>query len=51
MNNEEAQYRFRRAVAEVLKTLTDPEEPAAAYATEESNAAARRRKEQVGNGD
>jgi hypothetical protein len=28
MNNEEAQYRFRRTVAEVLKVLTEPDEPA-----------------------
>ena len=27
MNNEEAQYKFRRMVAEVLKTLMDQEKP------------------------
>jgi hypothetical protein len=51
MNDEEAQYRFRRTVAEVLKTITDPEEPAAVYSTEERSAAAQRRKEQVSDGD
>ena len=34
MNNEEAQYRFRRTVAEVLKVLTDPEEPASQRSAE-----------------
>jgi hypothetical protein len=35
MNDEEAQYRFRRTVAEVLKTITDPEEPVAARSAKE----------------
>jgi hypothetical protein len=35
MNDEEAQYRFRRTVAEVLKTIADPEEPVAAHPAKE----------------
>jgi len=31
MNNEEAQYRFRRTVAEVVKVLTEPDEPARSH--------------------
>ena len=43
MNDEEAQYRFRRTVAEVLKTITDPEEPVAARSPKEFDVTVERR--------
>jgi hypothetical protein len=43
MNDEEAQYRFRRTVAEVLRTITDPEEPVAAHSAKKFDVTAERR--------
>lgn len=45
MNNDEAQYRFRRTVAEVLKAITDPDEPAAERSVENLDVAVQNRDE------
>lgn len=50
MNNEEAQYRFRRTVAEVLKVLTDPDESASQRSASKPHAAVETKDEAQGDG-
>ncbi len=50
MNNDEAQYRFRRTVAEVLKAITDPDEPAAERSAEKLDVTVQNRDEAQDNG-
>ncbi|HNR97027.1 MAG TPA: hypothetical protein PKO09_01475 [Anaerolineae bacterium] len=45
MNNDEAQYRFRRTVAEVIKVLTDPDESASQRSVEKLEVAVQNRDE------